>query len=88
MLMTSEARKQQQQQKKSGKHPTDLSKLLEDARDLVGRCSGAAVPSMAVNASGMYDEGLAIPRLQRGLEQLREVSADLAAKSSALVPRG
>lgn len=87
MLMTSEARKQQQQ-KKSGKHPTDLSKLLEDARDLVGRCSGAAVPSMAVNASGMYDEGLAIPRLQRGLEQLREVSADLAAKSSALVPRG
>jgi hypothetical protein len=85
MLMRGEAKRQQV---RKNSHPGDLSKLLEEARDLVGQCSSAAVPSMAVNASGLYDEGLAIPRLQRGLEQLREVSADLAAKSASLVPRG
>lgn len=65
-------------------NPADLTQLLQDARELVGQCT-FGVPTMT--ASGMYDE-LMIPRLQRGLEQLRDVSADLAAKSSLLAPRG
>lgn len=85
MLMTGD---QQQKQKKKESHPTDLSQLLQDARDLVGQCSNLGVPMMMTGAVGMHDELVTIPRLQRGLEQLREVSADLAAKSSSLVPRG
>lgn len=57
---------------------SDFSRLLRDARELVMQCRAA--PRLG---TGTYDE-LMVPPLQRGMEQIREASADLAASASVI----